>query len=147
MWWIIWWCQLLNHTIIIMFDENMLYFVEDLMLSNKENIVINFKHEYLRSRAYICLSLSSPLSSHRYSNFTTIEILVLLSWITASKEFSSTKYLMLEKMQKTTVHWYSVKWKAFSSYFIKFLTKAPSTLKVTLLRVCIDFTSFPIFNW
>ena len=47
----------------------------------------HFKHEYLRSRAYICLSLSSPLSSHRCSNLTTIEILVLLSWIPASKEF------------------------------------------------------------
>ena len=46
-----------------------------------------FKHEYLRSRAYIRLSLSSPFSHYRYSNLTTIEILVLLSWIPASKEF------------------------------------------------------------
>ena len=54
---------------------------------------ILFKHEYLRSRAYICLSLSSS-SSHLSSNFvlfiiflTSIEILVLSSWIPASKEF------------------------------------------------------------
>ena len=46
-----------------------------------------FKHEYLRSRAYIRLSLSSPFSHYRYSNLTTIEILVLLPWILASKEF------------------------------------------------------------
>ena len=54
---------------------------------------IFFKHEYLRSRAYICLSLSSPLSD-RYPNFVlfiiflnSIEILVLTSWIPASKNF------------------------------------------------------------
>ena len=47
------------------------------------------KHEYLRSRAYIRLSFSSPFSSpDRYSNLNTIKILVLLSWIPASKEFS-----------------------------------------------------------
>ena len=45
------------------------------------------KHEYLRSRAYIRLSLSSPFSPDRYSKLTTIEILALLSWISASKEF------------------------------------------------------------
>ena len=39
-----------------------------------------FLPEYLRSRAYRCLSLSSP-SGDRYSNLTTIEILVLISWI------------------------------------------------------------------
>ena len=50
-----------------------------------------FKHEYLRSRAYIRLSLSSPSSSDISSNLTTIEILVLLSWIPASKEFSYSK--------------------------------------------------------
>ena len=51
------------------------------------------KHEYLRSRAYICLSLSSPCDSYlsvnllRYSILNTIEILVLTSWIPASKNF------------------------------------------------------------
>ena len=40
----------------------------------------HIKHEYLRSRASRCLSLSSP-SGDRYSNLTTIEILVLISWI------------------------------------------------------------------
>ena len=59
------------------------------------------KHEYLRSRAYICLSLSSPFSSSdRYPKFvlfinflSSIEILVLLSWIPASKEFFLKKLL------------------------------------------------------
>ena len=43
------------------------------------------KHEYLRSRAYICLSLLSPVSSSSsgdiYIKSWTIEILVLTSWI------------------------------------------------------------------
>ena len=48
-----------------------------------------FKHEYLRSRAYICLSLSSPSSSSGDISIKswTIEILVLTSWIPASKNF------------------------------------------------------------
>ena len=41
----------------------------------------NIKHEYLRSRASRCLSLSSSSSGDHYSNLTTIEILVLISWI------------------------------------------------------------------
>ena len=46
------------------------------------------KHEYLRSRAYICLSLSSSSSSGDISlKSWTIEILVLTSWIPASKNF------------------------------------------------------------
>ena len=50
---------------------------------------IVIKDEYLRSRAYICLSLSSPFpSSCDISSISyIIEILVLLSWIPASKEF------------------------------------------------------------
>ena len=50
---------------------------------------ILFKHEYLRSRAYICLSLSSPGSSFGDISIKswTIEILVLTSWIPASKNF------------------------------------------------------------
>ena len=49
----------------------------------------NFKHEYLRSRAYICLSLSSPSSSSWYLSIKswTFEILVLTYWIPASKNF------------------------------------------------------------
>ena len=43
------------------------------------------KHEYLRSRAYIRLSLSSPSDLSSISHI--IEILVLLSWIHASKKF------------------------------------------------------------
>ena len=47
-----------------------------------------FKHEYLRSRASRCLSLSSSSSSSVISsNSTIIEILVLISWIPASKNF------------------------------------------------------------
>ena len=44
------------------------------------------KHEYLRSRAYICLSLSSPSGDLSIKSWT-IEILVLTSWIPASKNF------------------------------------------------------------
>ena len=40
-----------------------------------------FRHEYLRSRASRCLSLSSSSSCHSYSTLTIIEILVLISWI------------------------------------------------------------------
>ena len=47
---------------------------------------ILFKHEYLRSRAYICLSLSSS-SGDISIKLWTIEILVLTSWISASKNF------------------------------------------------------------
>ena len=62
-----------------------------------------FKHEYLRSRAFICLSLSSPPSSSSgYLSIKswTIEILVLTSWISASKNFveelgSSMKLLVI----------------------------------------------------
>ena len=49
-----------------------------------------FKHEYLQSRAFICLSLSSPpssLSGYLSIKSWTIEILVLTSWISASKNF------------------------------------------------------------
>ena len=45
---------------------------------------------------YIRLSLSSPSSSDIFSNLTTIEIPVLLSWIPASKEF-----FLTEKTVKT----------------------------------------------
>ena len=40
---------------------------------------IVFKHEYLRSRASKCLSLSS--FPNGYSNLSSIKILVLISWI------------------------------------------------------------------
>ena len=43
-------------------------------------IDIRHKHEYLRSRASRCLSLSSS-SSDISSNMTNIEMLVLISWI------------------------------------------------------------------
>ena len=54
-----------------------------------------FKHEYLRSRAYICLSLSSP-SSHLLAicGLSRIKILVLLSWIPASKNFINLIYFV-----------------------------------------------------
>ena len=52
------------------------------------------KHEYLRSRAYRCLSLWSSSSSHLsvkslrfFGILTFIEILVLISWIPASENF------------------------------------------------------------
>ena len=45
------------------------------------------KHEYLRSRAYICLSLSSPSGDLSIRSWT-IEIIVLTSWIPASKNFT-----------------------------------------------------------
>ena len=40
---------------------------------------IFIKHEYLRSRASRCLSLSSSSSCNGYSTLNTIEILVLIS--------------------------------------------------------------------
>ena len=43
-------------------------------------LIGEIKHEYLRSRASRCLSLSSS-SGDRYSNLTTIELIVLVSWI------------------------------------------------------------------
>ena len=54
------------------------------------------KHEYLRSRAYICFGtfITIFFFSYRYSNLTTIEILVLLPWIHASKEFQLLKLVM-----------------------------------------------------
>ena len=60
--------------------------------TNKETAMNNakkhvFKHEYLRSRAYICLSLSSPSSSDISIKSWTIEILMLKSWIPESKNF------------------------------------------------------------
>ena len=42
------------------------------------------KHEYLRSRASTCVSLSSPAGDISIKSWT-IEILVLTSWIPASK--------------------------------------------------------------
>ena len=50
------------------------------------NLHYDFKHEYLRSRAYICLSLSSPSGDLSIKSWT-IEIHVLTSWIPASKNF------------------------------------------------------------
>ena len=52
-------------------------------------VLHNFKHEYLRSRASRCLSLSpSPSSSSDLSsNFTTIKILMLTSWIPEFENF------------------------------------------------------------
>ena len=51
----------------------------------------NIKHEYLRSSAYICLSLSlSPVKSNRA--LLAIEILVLLSWISHPGIFFSYLY-------------------------------------------------------
>ena len=43
-------------------------------------VIGKIKHEYLRSRASKCLSLSSSFS-HGYSTLSSIEILVLISWI------------------------------------------------------------------
>ena len=55
-------------------------------LDNYQLFVYNFKHEYLRSRAYKCLSLSSPSGDISIKSWT-FEILVLTSWIPASKNF------------------------------------------------------------
>ena len=49
------------------------------------------KHEYLRSRAYICLSLSSSSGDISIKSWA-IEILVLTSWIPASKNFFLQSY-------------------------------------------------------
>ena len=72
------------------------------VLLNLMNWFLNFKrkicyvkHEYLRSRAYICLSLSSPVPSHISIKSWTIEILVLTSWIPASKNFGLKKLSVL----------------------------------------------------
>ena len=43
------------------------------------------KHEYLRSRASSCVLLSSSVPGHLSIKLSTIEILVLISWIPASK--------------------------------------------------------------
>ena len=62
-----------------------------------------FKHEYLRSRAYKCLSLSSSSSlSDRFSNYSSIEILVLISWIPASKNFTFWKNNFLPFVESTS---------------------------------------------
>ena len=65
----------------------------------------DFKHEYLRSRAYICLSLSSPFLSYLSVNscsflsmLSFIEILVLISWIPASKEFFGRSWFKIVKV-------------------------------------------------
>ena len=58
-------------------------------LDNYQLFVYNFKHEYLRSRAYKCLSLSSPSGDISVKSWI-IEILVLTSWIPASKNFQQT---------------------------------------------------------
>ena len=50
-----------------------------------------FKHEYLRSRASTCMSLSSSVPGHLSIKSSTIEILVLISWIPASKNFEREK--------------------------------------------------------
>ena len=61
------------------------------------NIWNKIKHEYLRSRAYICLSLSSPASPEDISiRSWTIEILVLTSWIPASKNFNLKRGTILD---------------------------------------------------
>ena len=70
------------------------------------SIFDNFKHEYLRSRAYIRLSLSSPSSSSDISsNLTYIEILVLLSWIPASMEFCNKDLLLSLYLSKYFSTW------------------------------------------
>ena len=67
------------------------------IISNQEmNLGTHIFQEYLRSRAYICLSLSPPASPEDISiKSWTIEILMLTSWISASKNFH------IEK----NVHW------------------------------------------
>ena len=54
---------------------------------------LTIKHEYLRSRAYKCLSLSSPLTD-RYSKLIHIEILVLISWVSHPWIFSQTLLIL-----------------------------------------------------
>ena len=52
---------------------------QDFIQTDSNNI---FEHEYLRSRAFICLSLSSP-STQSFSNYATIQILLLVyeTWL------------------------------------------------------------------
>ena len=66
-------------------------------LENLLNEKLKIKHEYLRSRASRCLSLLSAsassdsylsIKSLTYSTLNRIEILVLISWIPASENFS-----------------------------------------------------------
>ena len=66
----------------------------------------HFKHEYLRSRAYKCLSLSSS-SSDSYLSVKSlrffcilsfIEIIVLISWIPASENFYLERYRISGKL-------------------------------------------------
>ena len=78
-------CQTLYFSILHCGFVDLIYYTTCQKLLSR-NFYQKIKHEYLRSRAYICLSLSSP-SSQSYSNYATIEILVLVSWIPASKNF------------------------------------------------------------
>ena len=55
-------------------------------------LFLNIKHEYLRSRASTCVSLSSPVPGHLSIKLSPIEILVLLSWIPASKSLTLNIY-------------------------------------------------------
>ena len=57
---------------------------------------LKIKHEYLRSCAYICLSLSSPSSGYLSIKSQSIEILVLTSWIPASKNCKKLKFIKIK---------------------------------------------------
>ena len=63
---------------------------------------LKIKHEYLRSRAYICLSLSSPFSSSCDISSISyiIEILVLISWISHPRIFLTTLFFAVEIYQQ-----------------------------------------------
>ena len=64
----------------------------------------NIKHEYLRSRASTCLSLSSSSSvTSQIRDITAIEILVLTSWFSHPRMFANKYYCFAVAQYKA---WY-----------------------------------------
>ena len=69
--------------------------------NRRQWLSVNVKHEYLRSRAYKWLSLSS--SGDISIKSWTIEILVLTSWIPASKNFYVKSICRNDKSSKNAI--------------------------------------------
>ena len=79
-------------------------------------------------------------SSDRYSNLTTIEILVLLSWIPASKEFFQKHYIFLMYLRQKINHQI---WASWAKLIESLLLDHHSYKKLTMARRTINYLERP----
>ena len=114
----------------------------------KQKLTLTFigkkiKHEYLRSRASRCLYLSSP-SGDRYSNLTTIKMLVLISWILHPGIFVKVTVLQMNLLNWRIKSWFDEILFYESNFFILSARSMRALIHLAFLFFVLQFCKFII---